>query len=317
MKCLGLGPGDEVLVPAMTFVATANAVAHTGATPVLVDSEPGTGLIDLDAAAAAVTPRTRAVIPVHLYGRPLDMERLNAFRDRSGLVVVEDAAHAIGATWDSRKIGTFGNLAAYSFYPTKNITTIEGGALATPDREMATRIEQLALHGLSAGAWKRFSDEGFKHYVATEVGYKFNMTDVQAAIGIHQLPRLEEWIEVRARQAATYDEALAELPVAVSPAADARSRHAHHLYTVLVDDDCGTSRDEALERLTALNIGVGVHYLAVHEHPYYRDRYDLVPDAFPVASEISRRTLSLPLGPKLTEQDLVDVVDALRLALKA
>src|ERR1700722_14698069 len=162
MRILGIGPGDEVLVPAMTFVASANAVEHAGATPVLVDSEPVTGLIDLDAAEAAITPRTRAIMPVHLGGRPLDMDRLNALRDRHQLLVIEDAAHAIGARWRDHAIGTFGNVAAYSFYVTKNVTTIEGGAIATDDGELAAEVERMALHGLSLGAWQRFSDKGFR-----------------------------------------------------------------------------------------------------------------------------------------------------------
>jgi dTDP-4-amino-4,6-dideoxygalactose transaminase len=160
LQVLGIGPGDEVLVPAMTFVASANAVEHAGATPVLVDCEPGTGLIDLDLAEAAITPRTRAIMPVHLAGRPVDMDRLDALRERHGLHVIEDAAHAIGAEWRGRKIGAFGNLAAFSFYVTKNISTIEGGALVTEDPDVAATVERLALHGLSIGAWQRFSDSG-------------------------------------------------------------------------------------------------------------------------------------------------------------
>lgn len=316
MRCLGVGPGDEVLVPTFTFIATANAVEHTGATPVLIDSDRDTGLMDLDAAEAAITDRTRAIVPVHLYGRPMDMDRLTALRDRYELTVLEDAAHALGARWDDRQIGAFGNLAAYSFYPTKNVTTIEGGALATTDSSLATRVEQLALHGLSAGAWQRFSDEGFKHYVATEVGYKFNMTDIQAALGLHQLPKLDEWIEVRFEQAKRYDSLLAGLPVTVPPPTDVRARHAHHLYPVLVDDDAGVPRDQVLETLTQHKIGAGVHYLAVHLHPYYRDRYGIDAASLPVATELSRRTLSLPLSPKVTEKDQEDVVEALRIALR-
>lgn len=316
MRCLDLGPGDEVLVPALTFVATANAVEHTGATPVLVDSEPsGTGLMDLDAAEAAITDRTRAIVPVHLYGRPFDMDRLNAIRDKHGLAVVEDAAHAIGARWNGTPIGAFGNLTAYSFYPTKNITTIEGGAILTDDLAIATRVEQLALHGLSAGAWKRFSDDGFKHYGATEVGYKLNMTDVQAALGLHQLPKLDEWIGIRRAQAARYDELLRHLPLTVSPPTDPRARHAHHLYTVLVDPDAGVSRDEVLSSLTRSKIGVGVHYQAIHLHPYYAERYNIEPSALPVATDVSGRTISLPFGPKLTDSDMADVAEALSLAL--
>jgi dTDP-4-amino-4,6-dideoxygalactose transaminase len=162
LQVLGIGAGDEVLVPAMTFVASANAVEHAGATPVLVDSEPGTGLIDLEAAQAAITPRTKAMMPVHLAGRPVDMDRLNDLRDRHGLFVVEDAAHAIGAEWRGRRIGAFGNLAAFSFYVTKNIMTVEGGAVMTDSAEASEEIERLALHGLSLGAWQRFSDTGFR-----------------------------------------------------------------------------------------------------------------------------------------------------------
>src|SRR4051794_10893481 len=171
MRILGVGPGDEVIVPAMTFVASANAVEHTGATPVFVDCEPVTGLIDLDAAEAAITERTRAIMPVHLAGRPVDLDRLNALRDRHGLHVVEDAAHAIGAEWRGRRIGSHGNLAAFSFYVTKNITTIEGGALASEDPEIAAEVERLGLHGLSLGAWARFSDVGYRHYEVVQPGF--------------------------------------------------------------------------------------------------------------------------------------------------
>src|SRR5581483_3162421 len=199
LKTLGVGAGDEVIVPTMTFIASANAVEHVGATPVFVDSEPGTGLIDLEAAEAAITPRTRAIMPVHLAGRPVDPVAVNALRDRHGILVIEDAAHAIGAEWQGVRIGGHGNLAAYSFYVTKNITTIEGGALSTEDAELAERVERLALHGLSLGAWQRFSDAGYRHYEVEEPGFKFNMTDVQAAVGLHQLPRLDEWIDARER----------------------------------------------------------------------------------------------------------------------
>src|SRR4051794_18539320 len=171
LRVLRIGAGDEVLVPAMTFVASANAVEHAGATPVLVDCEPRTGLIDLDAAERAITERTRAIMPVHLAGRPVDLDRLAALRDRHGLHVVEDAAHAIGAEWRGRRIGSHGNLAAFSFYVTKNITTIEGGALASEDPEIAAEVERLGLHGLSLGAWARFSDVGYRHYEVVQPGF--------------------------------------------------------------------------------------------------------------------------------------------------
>jgi dTDP-4-amino-4,6-dideoxygalactose transaminase len=311
MKLLGVKPGDEVIVPSMTFVASANAVVHMGATPVLVDSEPGTALIDFDAAEAAVTDRTVAIMPVHFAGRPVDMDRLNALRDKYKLAVIEDAAHAIGTEWRGRRIGTHGNLAAYSFYVTKNITTGEGGALASQDADVAAEVERLALHGLSLGAWQRFSDAGFKHYEVEEPGYKFNMTDVQAALGIHQLPRLDQWIDARAQLWERYDEFLRDLPVSTPPAPAPETRHARHLYQILVDDDAKMDRDELLTFLNSRKIGTGVHYRGVHLHPFYREHFPAAPNALPVATSISDRTLSLPLAPDLTDADLVDVVSAL------
>lgn len=315
MRCLGVGPGDEVLVPTMTFVASANAIEHTGARPVFVDSEPDTGLMDLDAAEAAVTGRTKAIMPVHLAGRPLDMDHVIRIGDQHGLHVVEDAAHAIGARWKGRPIGGFGNPTAFSFYATKNITTIEGGALATPDPAFAARIEQLALHGLSVGAWQRYSDAGFRHYESTELGFKFNMTDVQAALGLHQLPRLDAWIESRAQLWGRYDAGLAHLPLQLPPSPTAGMRHARHLYQVRVREDAGVSRDELLDRLHRSRVGAGVHYRAVHLHPYYRDRYRIAAASLPVATEISEATLSLPLSPKVSSEDQADVIEALEQAL--
>ena len=312
LQVLGIGAGDEVLVPTMTFVASANAVEHVGATPVLIDAEPGTGLIDLDAAEAAITSATRAIMPVHLAGRPVDIDRLNGLRDRYGLAVVEDAAHAIGAEWRGDRIGSHGNLTAFSFYVTKNITTVEGGALATEDPEIAARVERLALHGLSLGAWARFSDQGFRHYEVVEPGFKFNMTDLQAAIGLHQLSHLDAWIDRRAQLWERYEELLSDLPLATPLPAAEGTRHARHLYQVLLHPEAPLTRDELLEALNARGIGTGVHYRAVHLHPYYRDRYALAPERFPCATAISEQTISLPLSPKVTDADQQDVVSALR-----
>lgn len=315
LLALGVGEGDDVLLPTMTFAASANAVLHTGARPVFVDSEPLTGLIDLEAAEAAITPRTKAIMPVHLSGRPVDLDRLAELADRHGLAVIEDAAHAIGTEWRGGRIGSFGNVTAYSFYATKNITTAEGGALATPDPDIAERIERLSLHGLSSGAWRRYSDAGFRHYEVVDPGYKFNMTDLQAALGIHQLARLDGWIAERAVLCEHYDELLADFPVTTPPAPAPGTRHARHLYQVLLDPDAGRTRDEVLDSMTMQWIGVGVHYRAVHLHEYYRERFDLRPQDFPVAADISERTLSLPLSPKLTPEDQHDVVSALEHAL--
>jgi dTDP-4-amino-4,6-dideoxygalactose transaminase len=276
-----------------------------------VDSEPGTGLVDLDAAQEAITPRTRAIMPVHLAGRPIDMDRLTTLRDRHDLLVIEDAAHALGAEWRGRRIGAFGNLTAFSFYVTKNVTTIEGGALVTEDAALASRVERLALHGLSLGAWQRFSDAGFRHYEVVEPGFKFNMTDVQAALGLHQLPLLGEWIDRRAKLWSRYDDLLVGLPVHTPPPADPDTRHARHLYQLTLDPDAPLTRDELLDRLTARRIGTGVHYRGVHLHPFYRDTYGLTPEQFPVATAISEGTLSLPLSPKVSDADQDDVVGAL------
>jgi dTDP-4-amino-4,6-dideoxygalactose transaminase len=315
MQALGIGPGHEVIVPSMTFVASANAVVHTGADVVFADCEPGTGLMDLDAAEAAITERTRAVLIVHLAGAPLDMDRVNSIRDRHGVLVVEDAAHALGADWKGLKIGAHGNLTAYSFYVTKNITTVEGGAVITDDARIAGEVERLGLHGLSAGAWRRYSDRGFKHYEVERPGYKHNMTDVQAALGLHQLPRLDGWIERRAELWRRYDELLAGLPLEVPPPAAPDGRHARHLYRVLVSTAGGVSRDDVLASLTTQGIGAGVHYRGVHLHPYYRNRCGLEPESLPVTLDMSARTISLPLGPALSERDQEDVAAALATAL--
>jgi dTDP-4-amino-4,6-dideoxygalactose transaminase len=316
LLALEVGEGDEVIVPTMTFAASANAILHTGAQPVFVDSVPGTGLLDLDAVEAAITERTKAIMPVHLAGRPVDLDRLNAIRDTRGIAIIEDAAHAIGTEWRGRRIGSFGNLSAYSFYATKNLTTGEGGALATEDPEIAERIERLSLHGLSAGAWRRYSDAGFKHYEVVDPGYKFNMTDLQGALGMHQVGKLDGWIDTRAALWERYDELLAGFPVQTPVPAEPGTRHARHLYQILLDPDCDRTRDQVLDAMTQQWIGVGVHYRAVHEHQYYAERFGFKPEDFPVAADISARTLSLPLSPKLTEADQDDVVAALENALR-
>jgi dTDP-4-amino-4,6-dideoxygalactose transaminase len=316
LRVLDVREGDEVIVPAMTFVATVNAVEHAGARPVFVDSDPRTGLMNLDATEVAINERTRAIMPVHLFGLPLDMDRLNSLRDQHGVAIVEDAAHALGSEWRGRRIGNHGNLTAYSFYVTKNITTIEGGALATEDPAVNERVERLALHGLSAGAWQRFADRGHKHYEVVEPGFKFNMTDVQAALGIHQLPMLDEWIDRRAELWETYDAEFADLPLKL-PASGMNQnlRNARHLYAIEVLPEAPVGRDDLLTALHESRIGAGVHYRAVHLHPYYQAKYGIAPESLPVATAISNRTLSLPLSPKITDDDLGDVVTAVRATL--
>ena len=315
IRALELGEGAEVIAPTLTFVASIAAIVHAGARPVLVDSDPATGLMDLDAAEAAVTERTRAIMPVHLAGRPVDLDRVGALARRHDLAVVEDAAHAIGAEWRGQKIGGRSRIAAFSFHATKNMTTGEGGAIATDDPELAARVEQVALHGLSVGAWQRFSDRGYRHYEATRLGSKSNMTDMQASLGIHQLPRLDRWIARREELWRRYDSLLAGLPLTLPAAAGGQMRHARHLYQVLIDPGAGPTRDGVLDSLTDQRIGTGVHYRAVHLHPYYAERLGHAPSDFPVASDISERTLSLPLSPGIDERDQDDVAAALEQAL--
>jgi dTDP-4-amino-4,6-dideoxygalactose transaminase len=311
LKVAGVTSGDEVITPAMTFLATPNAVEHIGATPVLVDVEPGTGLIDLAAAEASVTSRTRAVIPVHMAGRPVDLDALGAFAAHHGLTVIEDAAHAIGAEWAGRRVGAHGNLVAFSFYANKNVSTGEGGALVCPSAAMAERVRRLARQGLSEDAWSQFSRHGHVLPELEEPGFKHNMTDLQAALGLHQLSRLDASIECRASQWQEYDDALEPLPLTLPLQPAPGTRHARHLYQVLLDPLAPLTRDQLSQSLRERGIGTGVHYRAVHLHRYYRERYAIDPGSLPVATDISERTLSLPIGPGVTDDDLAYVIAAL------
>jgi dTDP-4-amino-4,6-dideoxygalactose transaminase len=311
MKGLGLGPEDEVIVPAMTFAATANAVVHAGGRPVLADVDRDTMCLTPEAVEAKLTPRTRAIVPVHFAGRPCEIEGIVALGRQAGLAVVEDCAHAIETLVDGRHAGTFGDFGVFSFYVTKNVVTGEGGMVVTQDEDAAARIKTLALHGLSADAWSRFSDEGYKHYEVVEPGFKYNMMDLQAALGLHQLARAEANLERRQEIWRRYDEAFAHLPLRTPAVEEPGTRHARHLYTVLLDlERLSCTRDEVLLDLHRQNIGTGVHYRALHLHPYYRETNGYARGDFPNAEWISDRTVSLPLSPKLTDEDVEDVIDA-------
>ena len=317
MAAIGLKPGDEVIVPAMTFAATANAVIHAGGRPVLADVDRRTMCLDAEDVARRVTPRTRAIIPVHFAGRPCDMDALGEVARRHGLKIIEDCAHAIETRYRGRQAGTLGDLGTFSFYVTKNVVTGEGGMVTTADPAWAARIKTLALHGLSADAWKRFSDEGFKHYEVVEPGFKYNMMDLQAALGLQQLRRVEANLVRRQEIWQRYDAAFEELPVFLPPPEAKSTRHARHLYTLLLDlDRLRARRDEVLMALHRQNIGTGVHYRALHLHRYYRETFGYAPGDLPNAEWISDRTLSLPLSPKLTDDDVEDVVFAVRRTLE-
>jgi dTDP-4-amino-4,6-dideoxygalactose transaminase len=308
-----LKPGDEVITTPLTFCATVNAIIHAGATPVLADVDPATMNIDPDQLRRRITPRTRAILPVHFAGRPCDMDAIVAIAREHGLTTIEDCAHAIETEYHGRKAGTFGQFGCLSFYVTKNIVTGEGGMVITDDDARAARIKVLGLHGMSKDAWKRFGDEGFKHYQVVEAGFKYNMMDLQAAIGIHQLKRIEPYWKRREEIWRFYNDAFRNLPLGLPAPPEADTRHAYHLYTVQVDEStAGISRDGFLNAMTYHGIGVGVHYLSVPEHPYYQEALAWRPEDFPHAMRIGRQTVSLPISAKLTDADLADVVSAVR-----
>lgn len=313
LVALAIQPGDEVIVPAMTFASTANAVIHAGGTPVFVDVRRDTMCLDPDDTIRKVTPKTRVIMPVHFAGRPCDLDALAGIGSQHGLHLLEDCAHAIETLWRGRHAGTFGAFGAFSFYATKNVVTGEGGMLVTSHGESASRIKRLALHGLSADAWKRYSDAGFKHYDVMEPGFKYNMTDLQAAIGLPQLDRVESNLIRREAIWSRYDRAFADLPAFLPAPAEPHTRHARHLYTLLLDlDRLSVSRDEVQAALHNQRIGTGIHYKALHQHRYYLERFGERTRSMPNAEWISERTLSLPLGPKLTDADVDDVIYAVR-----
>jgi len=273
--------------------------------------------LDPSSVEECLTSRTRAIIPVHFAGRPCNMAALMRIADEHGLAVLEDCAHAIETLYKGRHAGTLGHFGAFSFYVTKNVVTAEGGMLTTSNAAWAARIKRLALHGLSADAWKRFSDEGFKSYEVVEPGFKYNMTDINAALGLHQLARVEQNLLRRQDIWATYDSAFADLPVVLPAPEDPCTRHARHLYTLLLNlDALSVGRDDVQSALHKLRIGTGVHYTAVHLHQYYREAFGYRQGAFPSAEWIADRTLSLPLSPKLTDSDVQDVIVAVRSTLR-
>ena len=309
----GLEPGSEVITTPMTFCASVNAIIHAGLTPVLADIDPMTQCIDPAAIEAAITPRTRAILPVHFAGRPCEMDAIMAIADKNGLMVIEDCAHAIETTYHGRKAGTFGDFGCFSFYATKNVVTGEGGMIVGRDESLIARARVLALHGMSQDAWHRFGDQGYKHYQVVEAGFKYNMMDLQAAIGIHQLARVEQNWKRRESVWNRYMAAFVDLPIGLPAPPAPDTRHAYHLFTIMIDETrCGISRDDFLDAMNTRHIGTGVHYLAVPEHPYYQQRYGWRPEQWPNAMRIGRETVSLPLSPKLTNADVAQVIDAAR-----
>jgi len=315
MLAAGVGPGDEVIVPAMTFCSSANAVIHAGARPVFADIDlPGMTLDPTDV-LRKITPQTRAILPVHFHGRPADMDSLTAIAAKHNLLIIDDAAHAIETQYHGRKMGHFGDAACFSFYITKNLTTVEGGMVATERDDWAERIKVLALHGMSKDAWARYSDKGYRHYEVVGAGFKYNMTDLQASFGLHQLDKIEENLLRREEIWRAYSNAFANLPLILPSEPLPDTRHRRHLYAVRTRADTPLDRDGLMEELYRRNIGTGVHYTALHLHRFYRETFGYKEGDFPNAEAVGESTLSLPLSPKLGDEDVADVIEAVKESL--
>lgn len=308
LKALGVGPGDEVIVPAMTFIATSNVVLHCGATPVFVDVEADTGNMDVAAAAAAVTSKTRAIIPVHLYGQMVDMKAFAALAKERGIHIIEDCAHALESERDGVKPGQLSDAAAFSFYATKNVTCGEGGALAMRDTALFEKVRTLRLHGMSAAAYDRYAGT-YRHWDMVDLGFKANMSDLQSALLLTQFPEIDAKNARRVAIAKQYDALFEGAEGVAHPITRPGVRHAHHLYTVWVPPE---RRDEVLHRLQQQGVGVAVNYRAVHLLTYYRDLYGFKRGVFPNAERIGDSTISLPMYPTLSEEDVEYVASTLK-----
>jgi dTDP-4-amino-4,6-dideoxygalactose transaminase len=314
LLALGVGPRDEVIVPSLTFCSTVNVIVHCGAIPVFTDVDPLTLTIDPDDFKRKMTERTKAVIPVHYAGYPCDMEPiLSAARERS-VFVVEDAAHALGAAYGGTAIGAVGDATCFSFYPTKTITTGEGGAVTTGDAELAEKVRLLSLHGMTRDAWERYTSAGSWQYQVTVPGFKYNSTDLEAALGVRQLERIDEFLDARRALWEAYETELSDVEELILPPLPPDGRHARHLFPVLLAEDCPVSRDRLHELLRDENIGTSVHFFPVHLQPYYRRAYPRV--SLPVTESACERVLSLPLYPRMTLPDVADVARALKIHLR-
>jgi dTDP-4-amino-4,6-dideoxygalactose transaminase len=313
LAALGIGPGDEVITSTYTFVACGNVIEHVGAEPVLVDVEPDTLCLDPRAVERAITPRTRAIMPVDYGGHPADLDAINALARARGIRVVEDAAHALGAAVGDRPVGALADVTVFSFYATKNLTTGEGGCVVTDDDALAARVELLALHGMDRDAWKRYSDTGNWYYEITSPGFKYNLSDVLAGVGLGQLEHFDEMQRQRAEHVAHYDALFADVPEVRTPRVRPGVTHARHLYPIALELERLTcDRGRFVAELRAENIGSSVHFIPIHLHPYFRRRLGVGPGDFPVAENAYHRAVTLPLFPHMTPRDVEDVVAAVR-----
>lgn len=318
LNALGVGPGDEVITTPLTFVSTANVIIHAGAKPVFADVDKMTGNIDPEAILKKITSKTKAIIPVHLHGRPCPMDDIVAIAKKHKLFVLEDAAHATEAWYHGQKIGSISDLTAFSFYVTKNVATGEGGMLTTNNKIWANLARVRRLHGISADAWKRYSAEGYKPYEAVYPGFKYNMMDLQASLGIHQLKRAAANLKIRQRYWQKYDQVFADLDGVITPAPiESNTVHAMHLYAINLElEKLKINRNQFIDALKDENIGAGVHFSALHTHKYYRETFGFKPNDFPNSFWIGERTVSLPFYPHMSQKDLDDVIYAVTKIVK-
>lgn len=312
LLALNVGPGDEVITTPFTFAATGNTIVHCGALPVFVDIDPLTFNLAPDGLEKKISSRTKAIVAVHFAGQACEMERITALAAKHKIALVEDAAHAVGTEYKRIKAGRFGQTGCFSFYPTKTITTGEGGMITTDDDALAKRCRQLALHGISLSAWQRYSDKGQWFYQIDEAGFKYNLSDVQAAIGIQQLKKVESFIAAREKYARLYDDGLHDVDYVQVQRVQPHHRHSRHLYPVLIDASKGPERDVFIEKMKTRKIGTSVHFIPLHLHPLYQRSFGYRDGDFPVAERIYRAIVSLPLYPSMTEQDVGYVIDSIQ-----
>lgn len=310
LVALGIGRGDEVITSPFTFPATVNVILHVGATPVLCDIKPDTYNIDPQKIKSLITKYTKAIIPVHYGGQPCDMDKINAIARENSLCVIEDAATAVGAKYKDKFIGQDPNsIAVFSFYANKVLTTGEGGVVLTGSSSLAEKIKVLSLHGMTKDAWKRYSAVGSWLYEITEAGFKCNMTDLQAALGLVQLKRLEWFIKRRQEICAIYNKEFADCPDIIRPYVSANVRHTRYIYPILIDS---IDRNKFIEALKEENIGTSVHYIPVYKHPFYQKTLGITKEDFPVTESVFSRIVSLPLFPGMSDKDAADVIAAVK-----
>jgi dTDP-4-amino-4,6-dideoxygalactose transaminase len=313
-QALGIGPGDEVITPSLTWPSPVNMMEFIGARPVFADIDRQTFQLDPASVERVLTPKTKAIVPVHFAGQPCDLDAFQALCGKYGLILIEDAAHAVGTEYRGQRIGSGKNPAVFSFHAIKNLTTGEGGLITVSDEKLRERLVSLRFHGVDQDAWKRYAREASKGYDLFEPGWKYNLTDIQAAVGLAQLRRIKEMNARRAKLAELYDRLFDETPEIIRPArVPYPSRHAWHLYTILIDSErTGLTRDEFREEMRKRNIGTGLHFLAVHQLSYYRERYRPAPKLLRNSEYVAARIVSLPLFPDMQEEDVVGVVEEIR-----